>query len=140
MRRSIVLSSLPKLVWVLVATYFVASLAHFIHNAEYIAFYPGMPGWLTREHVYIAWLLITSLGAAGLLVARLGLPALGVLLIGAYGAFGLDGLAHYMLGLCSQHTLAANATIWAEAASGLALMLVSMVLLARRVAPASRRR
>lgn len=130
---------LPKPLRVLAAAYFLASLAHFVHNAELIAFYPGMPGWLTREHVYIAWLLITSLGAAGLLVARLGLPALGVLLIGAYGAFGLDGLAHYMLGLCSQHTLAANATIWAEAASGLALMLL-MVLLARRVAPASRRR
>jgi len=131
---------LPKPLRVLAAAYFLASLAHFVHNAELIAFYPGMPGWLTREHVYIAWLLITSLGAAGLLVARLGLPALGVLLIGAYGAFGLDGLAHYMLALCSQHTLAANATIWAEAASGLALMLASAVLLARHVARAAGRR
>lgn len=119
--------------WVLVVVYFVASLAHFAHNAEFIAFYPNMPAWLTREQVYLAWLAITSLGFAGLFVARLGLHALSVLLVGAYGAFGLDGLAHYTLALCSEHTLATNLTIWAEAASGLVLMLASVLLLARRI-------
>ncbi|WP_143012484.1 hypothetical protein [Variovorax sp. EL159] len=126
-------SLFPAHMWVLVAVYFVASLAHFAHNAEFIAFYPNMPAWLTREQVYLVWLAITSLGVAGLFVARLGLHALGVLLVGAYGAFGLDGLAHYTLALCSEHTLATNLTIWAEAASGLVLMLASALLLARRI-------
>jgi len=40
---------LPKYIWVLAALYFIASLAHFAHNAEYIAFYPGVPTWLTAE-------------------------------------------------------------------------------------------
>ncbi|MGJ7524729.1 hypothetical protein [Variovorax sp. GB1P17] len=127
----------PMHIWVLAAVYFVASLAHFAHNAEFIAFYPNMPAWLTRESVYLAWLAITSLGVAGLLVARLGLHALGVVLVGAYGALGLDGLAHYTLALCSEHTLATNITIWSEAVSGLVLMLASVLWLARRHRSAS---
>ena len=131
MHHSIVLRSLPKYVWILAATYFVASLAHFTHNAEYIAFYPNMPGWLTGEHVYLAWLAVTSIGVSALLLLRLGLHALGVALVGLYGAFGLDGFAHYTLALCSEHTLATNVTIWSEAGSGLLLLLVSAVLLYR---------
>jgi hypothetical protein len=126
---------LPTSMWALMLTYFVASLAHFAHNAEFIAIYPSMPGWVTREDVYLVWLFITSLGVAGLLLARLGLHALGVLFIGAYGAMGLDGLAHYTLALCSEHSWAANATIWFEASTGLVLLLASAVLLTRRVAP-----
>lgn len=125
---------LPAPMWALILTYFVASLAHFAHNAEYIAFYPNMPAWITRDHVYLVWLGITSLGVAGLLLMRLGLYALGVLLIAAYGAMGLDGLAHYTLALCSEHSMAANATIWFEVASGLVLLLASAVRLVRRAA------
>src|SRR3569832_433903 len=87
--------ALPKHLWILLAVYFLASLAHFTHNAEYIAFYPNMPGWLTRDTVYIAWLAVTSVGVAGLAALRLKLHALSSALIAAYGAFGLDGLGHY---------------------------------------------
>ena len=124
---------LPKAVWLLAAVYFAASLAHFVHNAEYIAFYPGMPAWLTREQVYLAWLGITAVGVLALVSLRLGRHALGVALVGAYGAFGLDGLAHYTLALCSEHTLATNLTIWSEAVTGLLLLLVCAVLFVRRV-------
>lgn len=127
---------LPARMWGLVALYFVASLAHFAHNAEFIAFYPNMPNWLSREHVYLAWLAVTSPGLAGLLAARLGFHAIAALLVGAYGALGLDGLAHYTLALCSEHTLATNVTIWAEAISGLVLLLASAVLLVRRFSAA----
>jgi hypothetical protein len=94
-----------------------------------------MPAWLTREHVYLAWLAVTGIGMLSLLLLRLGLHAAGVALVGLYGAFGLDGLAHYTLALCSEHTLATNVTIWSETMSGLALLLVSAVLLCRRVLP-----
>lgn len=127
---------LPRAVQALVLAYLAASLAHFAHNAEYIAFYPGMPAWLTRDSVYLAWLGITAIGCGALLSARVGLPAVALLLLGVYGAFGLDGLAHYTLALCSEHTLATNATIWSEAATGLALALCAAVLLARRIAVA----
>ncbi|MFY9317595.1 MAG: hypothetical protein WAO95_18805 [Burkholderiales bacterium] len=120
---------------VLAAVYFATTLAHFGHNAEYIAFYPGMPGWLTREKVYLAWLAVTSLGFVAFVFARLALPALALLFLALYGAFGLDGLAHYTLALCSEHTLLANVTIWSEAITGMVLLLASAVLFARRFTP-----
>jgi hypothetical protein len=133
-RDTVIPRLVPRHIRALVLAYFVASLAHFVHNAEFIAFYPGMPAWLTREHVYLAWLGITGIGVLALLLLRLGLHAIGVALIGLYGAFGLDGLAHYTLALCSEHTLATNVTIWSEAVAGFALMLVSALLLGRRFA------
>lgn len=122
---------LPKAVLALVALYFVASLAHFSHNAEYIAFYPGMPDALDRESVYLAWLAVTAIGVLAFVLLGLGFRACGVLLLALYGAFGLDGLAHYTLALCSEHTLWANVTIWSEAACGFLLLSSSAVLLAR---------
>ena len=112
---------LPRHVWVFVALYFAASLAHFSHNAEYIAFYPNMPSWLTREKVYLAWLAITGVGATGLVFLRARWTLAGALCLLVYGALGLDGLGHYSLALCSEHTMATNITIWAEAATGLGL-------------------
>ena len=114
-------SILPRYVWVFVALYFTASLAHFAHNAEYIAFYPNMPSGLTREHVYLVWLAITGVGVAGFALLRFGWKVAGALCLLAWGALGLDGLAHYSLALCSEHTLATNVTIWAEAVTGVAL-------------------
>ena len=128
---------LPRPVQALVAAYFVASLAHFVHNAEYISFYPGMPAWLTREHVYLAWLGVTSFGILALVLLRLGWHTIGIALVGLYGAFGLDGLAHYTLALCSEHTLATNVTIWSEAVAGFVLMLASASVLGRRIARVS---
>jgi len=112
-------------VTILLVTYFAASLLHFTHNAEFIAFYPNMPAWLTRETVYLAWLAVTSVGVAGVVAARFGLGALGALLVGAYGALGLDGLAHYSLALCSEHTLGANLTIWFEVVAGVLLAVAA---------------
>lgn len=122
----------PRFVWALVLVYFCASLAHFAHNAEYIAFYPNMPAWLTREKVYLAWMAVTAVGVAGMALMQLGLHSVGALLVSVYGALGLDGLAHYTLALCSEHTLATNLTIWSEAIAGFLLMLVSALWLARR--------
>lgn len=124
----------PRPLLLLAALYCVASLAHFGHNAQYIAFYPGMPAWLTAGKVWLFWLAVTGVGLAALTLARLGLPKVGLMLLGVYGALGLDGLLHYTLGLCSQHTLLANLTIWAEATTGLLLLTACALLLARRLA------
>lgn len=117
----------------LTVAYFAASLAHFSHNARYIAFYPGMPAWLTPGRVWLFWFAVCGVGLLAWVLTRLGLRALGLLALGVYGALGLDGLLHYRLGLCSEHTLLANLTIWAEAMTGLVLLLVSAVLFARRL-------
>jgi hypothetical protein len=109
----------------LCALYFLASLVHFTHNAEYIAFYPNMPAWLTREKVYLAWLAVASVGAAGLAFLLVGWRTVSALCLVAYGALGLDGLGHYALALCSQHTLAMNFTIWFEVLAGAALAVCS---------------
>ena len=128
-------SVFPRSLPVLAAVFFAASLAHFANNAEYIAFYPGMPEWLTREKVYLAWLAVTSLGFVAVVLAKLSLPALALLFLAMYGAFGLDGLAHFTLALCSEHSLLANVTIWLEAVTGTVLLLVSAVLFARQFKP-----
>lgn len=134
MRHPFTSDLLPKYGWALLAIYFLANLAHFTSNAEYIAFYPNMPAWITRETVYLAWLAITSVGLAGIALSRLGFPFLGAVSLAAYGAFGLDGLAHYTLALCSEHTLAMNLTIWAEASAGLVLALYCAVFASRLLA------
>lgn len=127
------LNMLPKYFWALFAIYSVASLTHFVHNAEFIAIYPNMPVWITRETVYIAWLGIGCLGLAGLLMWRFKLFALGMLCFGAYGALGIDGLAHYTLALCGEHTFATNVTIWFEVITGFVLLIVASMWLGRWV-------
>ena len=124
---------MTRYLWMLAAVYFIATAAHFGHNAEYIAFYPGMPAWLTREKVYVAWLGVTSIGLVALVLFGVGVRAIGLAMLGAYGACGLDGLLHYTLGLCSEHTLLANVTIWSEAVTGVLLLICSVLVLARRV-------
>ncbi len=126
-------SSLPKHIQGLLLVFFVANLTHFAHNAEYIAYYPGMPSWLTREQVYLAWVAGASVGLSGLLVYRTKFKVLGLVLVAAYGALGIDGLAHYTLALCSDHTLATNVTIWSEVLAGLSLLLASAVLIGRNI-------
>ncbi|WP_460565979.1 hypothetical protein [Hydrogenophaga aquatica] len=77
--------------------YTLASLAHFTHNAEYIAFYPG--------------LLIV------------------------YGLLGVNGLLHYTLALCSEHTFATNVTIWAEVVLGITLACAAAIRVYRLSRP-----
>ena len=55
--------------------------------------------------------------------------ALGMLCMGAYGALGIDGLAHYTLALCGEHTLATNLTIWFEVITGFVLLMAAALWL-----------
>jgi hypothetical protein len=59
-------STVPRPVWLLFLAYTLASFAHFVHNAEFIAFYPGMPVWITRETLYQAWWVVAGVGVLGL--------------------------------------------------------------------------
>ncbi len=124
-------TTLPKHIKVLLLAFFAANLVHFTHNAEYIAYYPGMPSSFTREKIYLAWIAGVSVGLLGLLAYRAKFKILGLALLAAYGAVGIDGLAHYTLALCSEHTLATNLTIWFEVLAGLSLLLSSAVLIGK---------
>ena len=127
-------SRFPTHIWTLLALYCAASLAHFAHNAEYIAFYPNMPAWITRETVYIAWLAVTSVGIAAIALWFAGWRMAAALCLVVYGGLGLDGLGHYALALCSEHTFAMNFTIWFEVVAGGTLAICSAWLVRRQVA------
>jgi hypothetical protein len=72
---------LPKPFVLLAAAYFLTSLGHFAHNAEFICEYPNLPAWLTRAKVYAAWLAITSVGLAGFILIKNKLIPAGLLLV-----------------------------------------------------------
>ena len=114
--------------------YVAASLLHFVHNAEYLADYPNLPAWLDRADVYLAWLGLAAIGAAGWALYRFGWRLAGLLLIGVYAGFGFDGLLHYTRAPVAAHTQAMNFTIWFEVAAAAVLLLGVLTLVARRPA------
>jgi hypothetical protein len=124
---------IPGYLFALLAIYCAASLIHFVHNAQFIAEYPNLPAWLTSSKVYVAWIAVTSVGAAGIALAISGRRVPGLILIAAYAALGFAGLDHYTRAPLSAHTLAMNATIAFEVAAAAALLAVSVTLLFRLV-------
>lgn len=95
-----------------------ASLIHFIHNAEFLAKYPGLPESWTRWGVYGAWLALSCIGLVGWLAVRAGYQSIGLLLISGYALGGMDSLGHYVVAPMSAHTLAMNVTILLEVNGG----------------------
>jgi hypothetical protein len=118
-------SSQPALL-VLLLFYGAASLAHFAHNAELIAEYPNLPASWTRADIYLAWIALTSIGLAGWLLLSRGYRRLGLVVLAAYAALGMDSLGHYLLASLAAHSLAMNLTILANVAAA-ALVLVEVV-------------
>jgi hypothetical protein len=124
---------LPKPFLILVAAYFLTSLSHFTHNAEYLCEYPNLPAWLTRAKVYAVWLAITSVGLAGFILIKNKLIPAGLLLVATYAALGFDGLGHYAVASMELHTLGANITILSEVVAAALLLPATMYLLIRHL-------
>jgi len=116
----------------LLLLYVAASLLHFVHNAEYLGDYPNLPAWLGRADVYLAWLALAAVGAAGWVLYRIGRRLAGLVLIGAYAAFGFDGLLHYTRAPLAAHTPVMNFTIWFEVAAAALLLLGVLTLIVTR--------
>ncbi len=132
------MTSTNRAVLTLVLVHAAASLLHFAHNATYLADYPNMPTWISPMGVYGAWLAEAAVGACGVMLLLRARSA-GLVLIAIYALLGLGGLDHYMLAPISAHTIAMNATIWLETATGIGLLaLVAWVsIMPRRINPAS---
>ena len=121
-----IIRPIPFLLLLLAATYCLASLFHFVHNAEYLSAYPNLPPWLSRSQIYAIWLAITSIGVAGLWLARGKYPLLGLILVSAYALLGFDGLGHYAVAPMSAHTFTMNFTIWAEVVAAALLLIQAL--------------
>ena len=116
----------PFILFLLAATYCLASLAHFVHNAEYLSAYPNLPPWLSRSQIYAIWLAITAIGVVGLWLARGKYSMLGLILIAVYALIGFDGLGHYAVAPMSAHTFTINFTIWAEVVAAAFLLIETL--------------
>lgn len=131
---------LPKRVWMLAALYWLASLTHAAHNAEFLAFYPNLPQDMAREAVYLSWALMTAVGLVAGVFSMLGLGVLAGLFLGAYGLLGTGVLAYYAQAHWSEYTLGANATICAQALLGGALATGALFVAIRAAVRGPKRR
>jgi hypothetical protein len=98
----------------LLILYGLASLLHFVHNAEFVQAYPNLPTWITRSSVYLTWIAISAIGLIGYLLNRYGLQIFGFAMLCIYAAVGLDGLLHYTRAPMDAHSHGMNFTIWFE--------------------------
>jgi hypothetical protein len=110
--------------------YALASLAHHVHNAEFLRAYPAMPEWLTRAGVYAAWAVVTTVGACGYALVRASHPRTGLALLSLYAGLGWYGLAHYAVAPFSAHGVAMHATILVEVVAATVLAIVVLGKLA----------
>ena len=116
----------------LLALYGLASLVHFVHNAEFLDGYPNLPAWLSRSQIYGAWCGITAVGLVGYTLYRRGRAGIGLSLLVLYTSLGFDGLLHYRRAPVVAHTVAMNLAIWLEVVAA-ALALMAVVTVAARV-------
>ena len=117
----------------LILVYGAASLAHFVHNAVYLEFYPNMPTWLTPLGVLGSWLVIAATGAVGYWLFRKGLAVVGLAVLAVYAALGFAGLDHYAIAPVAAHSLVMNATIVGEvSAASVLLVVIAWMALRRR--------
>jgi len=110
-----------------------ASLVHFVHNAEYVAEYPNLPEWISRQSIYFTWLAIFSIGLCGYLLYRGRYASIGLMLMAAYATLGLDGLLHYSRAPMATHTAGMNATIWFEVVTAAMALAAVLWLAAHRL-------
>lgn len=123
---------IPRLLLLLCFAYAAASLIHFAHNAEFLADYPNMPAWLSREKVYAAWLGLTAVGVAGYLLVHRGFQLTGLLVIAVYAVLGFDSLSHYAVAPFAAHTGMMHFTIWLDMATASLLLIAAARLAAKR--------
>lgn len=107
----------------LLLVYAIASFVHFLHNAEYLSAYPGLPPTWTRSGVYFAWALMTTVGMGGWMLIVHGFRRAGLLLVAIYASLGMDSLGHYAVAPLSAHTTMMNVTILLEVSAAAVVLM-----------------
>lgn len=115
---------LDTVLLVALLAYGAASLLHFTHNAVFIDDYPNLPASLTSARVILVWLAEAALGAFGYVFLTRGLRAAGLSMIAVYALLGFDGFVHYTRAPMAAHTAMMNVSIWSEALTAAALLVV----------------
>lgn len=115
-----------KILLTLLLIYGLASLMHFVHNAEFLTDYPNLPASWSRTGVYLAWVAMTFIGLGGWLLMVRGFPRVGLLLLIVYALLGFDSLGHYVAAPISDHTLTMNSTILFEVAAAALVLIETM--------------
>ena len=126
-------SPFKKTLLVFLLIYGVASLIHFIHNAEYLAAYPNLPESWTRNGVYLAWVGMTCVGLLGCFLLYRGYQVAGLITVAVYALLGIDSIAHYIVAPMSAHTAAMHVTIVLEVTAGGLLLIETVRLLTKRL-------
>lgn len=111
---------------ILLVIYAAASLAHFAHNAHFLADYPNLPANWSAAGVYGAWLGVTLVGVTGWLLLARGHDIVGLLALILYAFAGLDSLGHYVVASFTDHTAIMNGSILFEVVTA-ALVLIEVV-------------
>jgi hypothetical protein len=88
--------------------YLVASLVHFVQNAQFRPNCPNLPASWTRTGVYYAWLGMTTVGMCGYVLGRPGHLRVGLIFLMIYCLLGLESLGHYVFAPMVDHTWAMN--------------------------------
>ena len=109
----------------------LASLIHFVHNAEHLQEYPNLPESWTRLGVYLAWVGMTVVGVGGWLAYRQGQEIVGLWVLGGYALLGVGSVGHYVVAEVTAHTWGMNATILAEVTTALLVLAAVMRRLMR---------
>ncbi len=86
---------IPKSLVASIGLYLVASLVHFVHNAEFLRDYPNLPASWTSTGIYVAWLGMTSVGLSGYVLMSRGHPRLGLGALMIYCALGSLRRRHF---------------------------------------------
>ena len=116
----------------LLALYAVASLLHFVHNAEHLAQYPNLPSSWSRVDVYLAGGVVTTLGIVGYALYRRGNRPAGLSFLALYAILGFAGLLHYTRAPFAHHSSMMNITICTEVAAAATLLVDVLILAAGR--------
>lgn len=125
-----VTSKVTKLLPLLLLIYGAASLLHFVHNAEFLGEYPGLPATWTRSGVYGAWLAMTAFGILGWTLFQSRFRVMGLLVLCVYAGLGMDSLGHYVLAPLAAHGAMMNATILMEVTAAALVFAAAATLIA----------
>jgi len=98
-----------------------ASAAHFLHNAVFLAEYPGPP-WIPGPwFVIVAWLCVATVLLAGYAWHRRGRAGRAVVAVTLYCLSCLLVFGHYVYAPPADFDLLSNALIFSEGTSGMVL-------------------